>query len=655
MSTQHNRVASSSSTISRRTLVQAAACAGVAGGLASGATLARADEAAGFTFADTIAWNAEYDVVVIGFGGAGGVASIYAADAGARVLVCDVAPEGHEGGNTRYACQMMVAGSDPDALYDYYRNGLFWHFNADEEALRTYTDNLCKMGEHLAYLGVEEPFSWPNGTIVTPEYPEYAGGETVTEMFVHPGSYDSGLWKLIRKNVYDRAGQIDVWYEAPAVHLVQDPQTKTVVGVEISKQGEATLVRAVNGVVLACGGFENNQEMIQDYLGAARFLPIGTLYNTGDGIRLGIEAGADLWHMEAYESLGILCGNAWANDESERAVLEPSPNGTVSRISIGSEEFGQGSIILVGDDGGRFIDETMQSRHGHVYDCGVWRMPTANWAPHLVFDQAGLDDLKAAGRIDEAREAELVSAATPEELAEKIGVDPEMLARTIADFNFFAESGRDYQYDRPAETMRALAGDVYYAAEFRAAILNTQGGPRRNKNAEVLNTAGEPIPHLYSAGELGGICAFQYNSGGNLAECVVFGQIAGENAAAEKDPLPAVEMPRAVESAIRFVAGEASDETIAQAAVELGAGERVGMSDLGMGGTLKLKVTMDGDAITAVEVLEQTETPEYGGKVIDQLTEAAVAAGSAEIDVIAGATMTSAAFIGALTDAVTQA
>ena len=645
----------SDTAISRRALVTSAACAGIAGAIAGAAPVARASESASFTFADTVAWNAEYDVVVIGFGGAGGTAAINAADAGARVLICDVAPEGHEGGNTRYACQMLVSGSDPEAMYDYYRNGLFWHFNADEEALRTYTDELCKMDEHLVALGADKDslFVWPNGTIVTPEYPEYSGGETVTEHFVRQGGYDAALWKLIRAGVYDRTGKIDVWYESPAVHLVQDPQSKTVVGVEIDKQGTTALVHALNGVVLACGGFENNQEMIQDYLGAARFLPIGTLYNKGDGVRMGIEVGADLWHMEAYESLGIMCGNAWADDESKRAVLEPSHKAkkSVPLISLNSEDFAQGSVMLVGDDGSRFVDETMTHRHGHVYDCGAWRMPTANWAPHLVFDQAQLDYFREEGRIDDEREAKLVSASTPEELADKIGADPDRLAQTIADFNFFAQNGRDYKLDRPADSMRALTGDTYYAAEFRAAILNTQGGPRRNKNAEVLDTAGEPIPHLYSAGELGGICAFQYNSGGNLAECVIFGQIAGKNAAAQKDPLPAVKALEPVQPALAYEAGSASDETIAEAAVSLGDNERVGMSDAGMGGTLKLKVTLDGTTITAVDVLACTETPEYGGKAIDKLVEEAVAAGSPNIDVVAGATMTSAAFIAALSDA----
>ena len=639
--------------MTRRHLVSTAATAAV-GALAITGVSSAGAATADFTFADTVAWNAEYDVVVVGYGTAGGTAAIYAADNGARVLLCDIAPEGEEGGNSRVACQMMVAGDDPDKMFKYYNEGLSWHFDNDEDTLRTYTDALCNMKSYIEYLGVAEDdmFCWPNGTTVTPEYPEYEGGDTVYEVFVHHGNYDSALYKLIRKNVIDRADSIDVWCSAGAKHLVQDPQSKTIVGVELERDGAPFLVHAVNGVVLACGGFENNPAMMQDYLGVARAMPIGGMYNKGDGVRMGIEVGADQWHMEAYESLGILNGNAFANDETGRAVLEQSfkEKKSVSCISLGSEEWGQGSVILVGDDGDRFSDETYMHRHGHVYSNGVWRMPIANWSPWLVFDQAELDWWKEVGRITPEREELIVSAASPEELAEKIGVNPEILARTVNDFNFFAENGRDYKENRPADSMRAFEGESIYALQFRPAILNTQGGPRRNGNAEVLDTYGNPIPHLYSAGELGGICAFQYNSGGNLAECVIFGSIAGTNAAAVKDPLPNIELPEAVEADIKLAPGDVND-SLAQTTAGTADNQRLGRSTAGMGNELVLRVTLDGDTVTDVEVIKQTETPEYGGKALPKLVEMAVASGNGDVDVVAGATMTSAAFMDAMADA----
>ena len=70
----------------------------------------------GMTYADTIEWNGEYDVVVVGFGGAGAVAARYAAEEGARVLLIDKAPLGNEGGNTRYCGQLIVYSEDKEAM-----------------------------------------------------------------------------------------------------------------------------------------------------------------------------------------------------------------------------------------------------------------------------------------------------------------------------------------------------------------------------------------------------------------------------------------------------------------------------------------------------------------------------------------------------------
>ena len=641
---------------SRRSFVKGAACMGIAAG-AGFASTALAEEAGSYTFADTVAWNAEYDVVVVGFGGAGGIASIYAADAGARVLLCDSAPEGDEGGNTRFAAQMCVSGDDPDKLYQYYKDGLYWHYDIDEATLRAYTDGLCDMENLMKYIDAEEPTVLiPNGSVVTPEYPEFneIGGDTVVEWFVHKGMFDSALWKTIRAAVEKRADSIDVWLESPAVHMVQDPQTKTVVGVEIQRDGQSVLVHAKNGVVLSCGGFENNPAMIQDYIGAVRLTPFGTTYNVGDGIKFGREVGADMWHMEAYESIGILSGNAWATDTGRLAFEKKVGGG--NPLSLESGDYGVGGIMLVGDDGKRFIDENAKSRHGHVYSNGVWRMPVANYAPHLVFDQEQYELLDADGYLTEDRKAKLVSAETAEELAGLIGADPAVLAQTIADFNFYAENGRDYHLGRDPESMRALTGTLY-AAEFRPGVLNTQGGPRRNANAEVLDVQGNPIPHLYSAGELGGICAFQYNSGGNLGECMVFGKIAGTNAAAEKEPLAAYEPLAQVAADIKYQPGDVTDLGAAAdtSAYEVGENQHIGSDANGIGGKIVVRVTYADGTISDVEVLEQNETPEFGGAALEELPAKVVEADSTEVDVITGATITSRAFLAAVADAIAQA
>lgn len=77
----------------------------------------------------------------------------------------------------------------------------------------------------------------------------------------------------------------------------------------------------------------------------------------------------------------------------------------------------------------------------------------------------------------------------------------------------------------------SLEQGPYYALKLVPVLLNTQGGPRRNAKAQVVNPSLEPIAGLYSAGELGALWPDNYNGGGNIGECCTFGRLAGRNAA----------------------------------------------------------------------------------------------------------------------------
>ena len=177
----------------------------------------------------------------------------------------------------------------------------------------------------------------------------------------------------------------------------------------------------------------------------------------------------------------------------------------------------------------------------------------------------------------------------------------------------------------------------FYAMELVPAMVNTQGGPRRNINCEVLDLNDNPIPHLYSAGELGSFFSDNYQGGGNLGETVVTGKTAGENAAAEKEDLPNLTIPAKVESNLNRAAevAAANDEVIATAENEyIGVGK-------GIGGDLTVKVTMDGDKIAAIEVLAHGETAGICEAAIEKVPAAIIEAQSAEVDGVSGATLTS--------------
>lgn len=141
----------------------------------------------------------------------------------------------------------------------------------------------------------------------------------------------------------------------------------------------------------------------------------------------------------------------------------------------------------------------------------------------------------------------IVSAPTIEELAKKINVPAENLVETVNRWNSQINAGADKDFGRPLEKKgkvafegreapvisRPIGDGPYYAAELYPTILNTQGGPRRNKLGQVLDPFGKPIARLYSAGELGSMWGHIYQGATNNSEACVFGRIAGRTVANE--------------------------------------------------------------------------------------------------------------------------
>ncbi len=490
--------------------------------VAAGAALADESSQSVYTYADTVKWDAEYDVVVLGMGFAGMASAMSAADAGAGVLICEKCPEGEAGGNSRVCGQGFAnTEGDREAALQYY-TALTGGREVPQAVIEHIANGIADMQTLFSEkFGMnKEEFN----KVREAEYPEFPGADKVGFWMTHDGSSDSYVYQYMRSRIATNyAGKIDVWFGAPAISLVQEPETGTIIGATVERNGETRNVRALNGVCLCVGGFEADDKMVQDYLGVINRAVIGGLYNTGDGIRMGIEVGARLWHMSVYEALTrqfLACG--YYVDEGEHGITPTIP--------------AEGSFLMVGTWGKRFGDENYTTRHGHVTEGnGLWENVHYPEKIFMVWDQAQMDDIEASGALDESFRDTIISCASVAEAAEAIGCDEANLQQTIDDFNSFAENGRDYEYARPAETMRAFDGAAYYVMPMRNMILNTQGGPERNEKGEVLDLEGNPIPHLYSAGELGAFTASMYQAGSNVAECFISGVTAGESAAAPKD------------------------------------------------------------------------------------------------------------------------
>jgi len=601
---------------------------------------------------ENIKWHATYDTLVLGFGGAGATAARHAADNGAKVLLVDAAPAGHEGGNTRYAAQILSSGDDVAGLKKYYQ-ALTAPFNLDEDIIDLFVKKMVDFPNYLRdYLDVD-PYSFKHSggqlssfaASVTSEFPELPGAKSADALTVHNNIFDAALWKILRQKVLDRADSIDIWLNSRALHLIQDPINKTILGAQIKRNGQLFNIQAKNGVVLTVGGFENNQEQIQNFLGAPKLSPLGTLYNRGDGITMAAEVGAKLWHMHNYEAVGFLHGLAFKVPDGKRArlILDYWP------------DLYTGSILTIADDGTRYFKEDEVNRHGHIWNHGTWRIPRVNLHPYLVFDQTQLDQIKNNQNTPYIDFLEsLVKADSIDQLAHKIDVDSDQLVTTVNNFNSFAEQNKDFEYHRDPKSMRPFDKGPFYAAPLTHTMLNTQGGPQRNSKGEILDLNESPIPHLYGAGELGGINTNLYQGGNNLAECLIFGKVAGENAALPKhDVITATPDSQTDSTPILTQQNDLAQKDLTK--VDLKDHQYLGISDVGIGGRVVVRVTYKDNDIKAIDVIEQSESEDFGLKAIKQLPKAMISQNTYEVDSISGASASSRALKSAVKNAIDTA
>lgn len=654
--------------ISRKSFVKGALGLGAVGILAGCASSASSTAASAsstavpaekkeFTFADTVRWDAQYDVVVMGMGAAGMVAAKTAADNGAKVVIVEKCEEGKAGGNTKVCGQLFAyANGDKDAAKSYY-TALAGGRDIEPEIIDAISEGVANMADILADefgFNKDEYMDWTGVNVVgtnmgamSPEYPEMPGHEKMALWTTHAGASDGYLYQGLKQNVTDRVDAIDVWYSSPAKSLIQDPVTKTVVGVTVERDGKEMNIRALNGVCICTGGFECNKEMVQHYLNVINYAPRGGQFNTGDGIKMAQAVGADLWHMDCYEGLFGLGSVTYPVEEG----IPCDMIATLAQNAVNT-----GAAILVGTDGDRFVNESETVRHGHLYENGIWENPTFPEKVWYIIDETQKGEIEAAGAMPEEQLAKLTAYDSIDALAEGIGVDKDRLTKTIKNYNSFANNGEDYKCGREAQYMRAFDGKKYYAMYMVSGLLNTQGGPKRSANAEVLDTQGNPIPHLYSAGECGGITVCMYQGGTNIAECITFGRIAGKNAAAVKDTLPTYTV-EAVESA-PAQPGDIDDLVGEEETYETADNQYIGKAQ-GMDDEIVVRVTVDDGKISQVEVLKQNETEGIGVPATEQLPEKFVGLDTEEainaVDGISGATITSNALKQAVVNALLQA
>ncbi len=474
----------------------------------------------------TMKWDKEADVVILGFGGAGCAAAIEAHDAGAKTLVLEKqSPEYHAiRTDTAMSGGKFMIVTDSEAALKYFEkcsDGL-----TGREVLRVWAaeavkipDWLKKVAPGLDLDGLRQKF--PS------EHPDFPGAESIFGYQVE--NRGVGFFAPLVEAVQSRG--TEVLYNTPGKELILG-EGREVHGVIAESGGKTIRIKARRAVVLTCGSFSFDEEMKRNYLPMYPFYTYGSPYNTGEGIKMAMQAGADLWGMNLSGARGV-------------AKFPDLPFGFCVAIM-------PPPYIMVDKYGKRFMNEDHQAtfRHDVAYTLTVYE-PKRGEYPRIpcywVFDetrrQAGPLDADFGIRsshlyewsednIPEIERGWIVKAETIRELGAKLGL--EHLDESCKIYNDYSRLGEDADFGRDPKTLIPLNHPPYYAVSLYPGGSNVMGGPKRNEKSQVLDVYGTPVPRLYAAGELGmPPLRVGVGPGSALSPTLCFGRIAGMNAAAE--------------------------------------------------------------------------------------------------------------------------
>lgn len=499
------------------------------------------------------------DVIVIGGGGAGLAAAASAGEQGATVILIEKAAA--LGGNTILSGGIFNTADaelqQKEEMTESTRNELLSYLEYREEDFGDFAGTLTELKKQIEdYVasGATYLFDTPelhmiqtytgsrreglDGTVIVPDYElidvlchsaldswhwlQKIGTPTVDTLSIGVGalwkrthSVDGGangaqpLVQALAKYAGETGAQFVMNTEATGL-IVEDGK---VTGVRaVRDDGTRVTLRAGKGVVLATGGFAGNVGMVNEYNNYWPDLNMNaktdnTATATGDGIRMAQAVGAGTVGMGFVQMLPTC------------AALD------------GQAGKGVGSQLYVNKEGKRYVNETSErdvlvkaaqaQTDGVFYGVGDSKM--------VNHRQQGADKV-----ADSVSKGYAFVGDTLEEAAQKAGIDAEALVKTVEAFNTYVEQENDPDFGRYG-FMGKVEEAPFMIVAMSPALHHTMGGVEINTQAQVVDVNGAVIPGLYAAGEVcGGIHAGNRLGGNAITDIIVFGRIAGRNAASEK-------------------------------------------------------------------------------------------------------------------------
>jgi fumarate reductase flavoprotein subunit len=459
----------------------------------------------------------DYDVIVVGGGGAGMTAAIVAKDAGANVIILEA--DDKLGGATWLSSGVIYAAGtsvqkaqgiedSPQAMYDYVMTLNAWQTRPD--IIRTFAERSAEAIEWLVGMGAEYEWVVKSGVDTVPRgHCTKGGGYTIGELLkneVGVRGIETALKSRVERLLYD-GGRVC------GVHAA---------GVDLHAKA----------VVITTGGFGNSAAMRAKYFpsvaqhgDAVYSVHDDAPFILGDGIRLGEQVGAEITGIDT----GLVLPSAGLVPKSVEAFLPPW-------------------MMLVNDHGHRFMPENAPyAVSGYLIN----EQPRAHaWG---IFDDKTLvegsgdkrfSDPYHSGEVSQTWDEELIrkhvatgrvkTAGTLEDLADIVGINRLALRSTAERYNADARNGVDSEWDKQAPKHFPIDEAPYFAVEVRASVIGqTSAGLDIDPATRVRDRNGRIIPGLFAAGEtVGCIQGKRYSGGGmGVGNALTFGRIAGEEAA----------------------------------------------------------------------------------------------------------------------------
>ena len=460
-------------------------------------------------------WDLTRDVVIIGSGLAGMSAAAEACAAKASVVVLEKMRVA--GGNSAISGGGFACWTDNQHLREKYNLG-------QDSADLHYQDTLkggdfYNLPELVRVLADEAPsaMNWmldEGGLTLNPGIGRVGGHSAYRDHMATGARYLAAVEAIAKKHGFKDDNLLK---NHEAVKLWKDNANGRIVGVQVKTRQGIKNIRAVKGVVLATGGFARDVKF------RMRYVPTLTeAYNstnqpgaTGDSLMMALDAGADALHLAFIQLF---------------PTAEPT-KGSIDRPALFPIQFPGFGAIYVSEKGERFVSEL--ERRDVVSQAEIATGGKRTWC---VFNEEVYSNLTDKKEIDQfVANGRVKMGATIEALASEMKVPAEALSSAIEKHNQALAQKKDADFGKPVTgAMKPMTKGPYYAVAQWPSVHHCQGGVRIDTNAQVIDVHGKPIPGLYAAGEfVGGIHGNNRLGGNALADCVVFGRIAGKRVTAD--------------------------------------------------------------------------------------------------------------------------